>query len=374
MFLPAGSRDEKGMAVSSRSHVMEEFRKVATLRGYKEISTPVVEYATTFTNKHVGMKLQEMMKWFNAEGEIEVLRPDWTTAIARALSTEEKRPQKWVYQGSVFKRNMPGVEYHQAGVEIIHLPELMGESESLLMAQSVLKELGVNNSLIELGHTGIYESLANELQLTCTDAERLRLAMHDKKKDEVYQIAKDNGSKETASEMAALVDAFGTMDIITEYEERWKDRDSILSILQHIKKLAQILQQSGSGEILIDLGRVKNLPYYSGIMFRGFLPESGGVCFSGGRYDRLYEQFGKSISAVGLAFDIEVLANQIKESDERQRICIIAGEESLAYAEQLRASFENCIVDVQPEQMDKGNYTKILEIKTSNGEFEVIEK
>ena len=97
-----------------------------TLRGIREIYTPVIEYASTFTNDHVDMKLQNMMKWFNSEGEIEVLRPDWTTAIARALSTQEKKPQKWAYLGSVFKRNMPGVEYHQAGVEFIHLPKLDG--------------------------------------------------------------------------------------------------------------------------------------------------------------------------------------------------------------------------------------------------------
>ncbi|MFK4998318.1 ATP phosphoribosyltransferase regulatory subunit [Bacillus sp. N9] len=127
MFLPAGSKDEMGLLVSSRFHVIERFRKVATLRGYNEISTPVIEYASTFTNEYVDMKLQNMMKWFNAEGEIEVLRPDWTTAIARALSNQEKYPQKWAYAGSIFKQNIPGVEHYQAGVEMIHMPELMGK-------------------------------------------------------------------------------------------------------------------------------------------------------------------------------------------------------------------------------------------------------
>ena len=66
-----------------------------------------------------------------------------------------------------------------------------------------------------------------------------------------------------------------------------------------------MLQSMGETDIIVDLGRVKNLPYYSGMMFRGFLKENGATCYSGGRYDKLYEQFEQSISAVGLAFDAE---------------------------------------------------------------------
>src|SRR6185437_5914514 len=105
-------------------------------------------------------------------------------------------PQKWAYAGSVFKQNMPGVEHHQAGVEMIHMPELMGESESLLMAQSFLQEIHVGSCVIELGHAGIYEHLAAKLTISKLDRERLRIAMHDKKKDEVYQIAAANGDQE----------------------------------------------------------------------------------------------------------------------------------------------------------------------------------
>ncbi|MBS4220372.1 ATP phosphoribosyltransferase regulatory subunit [Bacillus sp. FJAT-49711] len=374
MFLPAGSKDEIGTSLNNRFQVMEKFRQITMMRGYKPISTPVIEYASTFTNEFIDMKLQDMMKWFDSEGEIEVLRPDWTTAIARALSTQEKKPQKWAYQGSIFKRNMPGVEYHQIGVEILHHPELMGESECLLMAQAFLKEIGVGTCVIELGHTEIYESLVSELQLSKVEAERLRQAMHDKKKDEVYQIALAHSDQEKAEEIASLVDAFGPIEIIAEYEERWKERENVLGTLRHIKKLAHILQQSGSGEILVDLGRVKNLPYYSGLMFRGFLQSSGAICFSGGRYDRLYEQFGESISAVGIALDVEVLAAQVKETKSLEKVCIIANEESLAFAENVRESFQNCIVDVQSDSVNVKDYDQVYEIKNLNGKFEVIER
>ena len=363
-----------GPAVSRRFQVAEQFRKAAMLRGYKEISTPVVEYASTFTNEYVDMKLQNMMKWFNAEGEIEVLRPDWTTAIARALSNQEKKPQKWAYQGSVFKRSTPGLEYHQAGIEILHLPELMGDSECLLMSRAFLTEIGAPGFVIELGYAGIFEKLAGELDLSEPDNEKLRQAMHDKKKDEVLQIASEFGERDTAEELADLVDAYGFLDILSQYEKRWRDRPELLGMLRHIGKVARIVQETGTEDILVDLGRVKNLPYYSGIMFRGFLKETGAVCFSGGRYDRLYERFGEGISAVGLAFDVGVLAGQMQEKEQVQRVCIIAEEESLAFAEKVRAELIDVIADVQSWNADRSEYDRILEIRNVDGKFEVLEK
>lgn len=374
MFLPAGSRDEMGASIDHRFHVMEVFRKVMTMRGYTLISTPVVEYASTFTNQYVDMKLQDMMKWFNPEGEIEVLRPDWTTSIARALSTQAKNPQKWGYIGSVFKQSIPGIESHQIGVEILHYPPLMGEGESLLMASSLLKELKMGDCLIELGHTEIFESLVRPLTLSQVDEKRLRQAMHDKKKDEVYQIALNGKNQQSAIELASLVDAFGSLDILSEYEERWKERTDLLEILAHLKKLARIVEHSGSQEILIDLGRVKNLPYYSGTMFRGFLKETGADCFSGGRYDRLYEQFGERNSAVGLAFDVDVLAEHVEETNDFTHICVIASEDTFVYAEQLRTKYKDAIVDIQTEPLAHMQYDVMLEIVEKDGKIEVLER
>ena len=68
------------------------------------------------------------------------------------------------------------------------------------------------------------------------DAERLRQAMPIKKKDEVYQIANRSGNKEMANELAELVDAYGRMEIITEYEERWKDQSMSLLHASTYKK------------------------------------------------------------------------------------------------------------------------------------------
>lgn len=174
MFLPEGSQDEMGTVVKNRATVFEMFRRTAEKRNYTEISTPLVEYADTFTNEKVGMKLQNMLKWFDGRGQIEVLRPDWTTSIARALSQKPFRACKWAYQGSVFRMDTPGLENRQVGIEMVDLPELLGEGECLFFAHDFFNRLGVTGVMVELGHAGIFEELVARLNLEDGQVDRLR--------------------------------------------------------------------------------------------------------------------------------------------------------------------------------------------------------
>ena len=374
MFLPAGSQDETGRRVQNRFRAFETFRTVTEKRNYKAISTPAVEYADTFTNPFAGMKLQPMLKWFNRQGEIEVLRPDWTTAVARALINQDPAQLKWCYQGSVYRNDKVGTESRQAGIEIIHTPEFLGESECLLTAVAYLKELNIGNYLIELGHTGIFEELTAPLQLNEEETEKLRQAMHDKRRDEVYQLAAGHGSKAIAEHLTSLVDAFGPVDIMETYEQKWQSNEKLLSIIRHLKQLARLLKESGIEDVLVDLGRVKNLPYYCGVMFRGFIKENGATCFSGGRYDKLYEQFSERVSAVGLAFDVDTLAEQLSSEKETETVCILASPETHVYAEKRREAYEKAVVDIRYQLPERHQYDKVVEVIRKNDQYEVVEK
>lgn len=373
MFLPAGSQDETGKQLANRSLAYEKFSEVAAKRSFKQISTPVVEYAGTFTNPHAGMNLQNMLKWFNRQGEIEVLRPDWTTAIARALANQNPGQLKWFYQGSIFRSDKAGTESRQAGIEIIQTSVFLGESESLLTAITYLNELGLDNYVIELGHTGIFEQLTKDLDLNQEELEKLRIAMHDKRRDEVHQLASSAGSSEVAEELTRLVDAYGRLEVLDSFLDHWTDEAGLTGILHHLKKLARLLEEAGA-EVLVDLGRVKNLPYYCGTMFRGFLKENGETCFSGGRYDRLYDQFDRKMSAVGLAFDVDVLADQLPHGPERETLCILASEETHTYAEQLRHSYPDYVTDIRydlPESQTA--FDRIIKIETDEQSYKVVE-
>lgn len=67
-------------------------------------------------------------------------------------------PQKWAYQGSIFRRNKLGVEGRQVGIEIINYSNLLAESECLFMARNFLNELKISEYITELAHTGILKN------------------------------------------------------------------------------------------------------------------------------------------------------------------------------------------------------------------------
>ena len=57
--------------------------------------------------------------------------------------------------------------------------------------------------------------------------------------------------------------------------------------------------------VMLDLGEVRSMAYYTGIAFRGYVRGLGLHVCSGGRYDDLIARFGPSLPAVGFALGIE---------------------------------------------------------------------
>ncbi|MFC4387560.1 ATP phosphoribosyltransferase regulatory subunit [Gracilibacillus marinus] len=373
MFLPAGSQDETGTQIANRLKAYEIFRKVTEERNYQLISTPVVEYAHTFTNKIAGMDLHSMLKWFNGEGEIEVLRPDWTAAVARAIAKQHISCQKWSYQGSVFRMDKDGTESRQAGIEIVHAEPFLGESECLLTAIHFLDKIETTNYIIELGHTNIFEYVIHPLSLTVEIEEELRNAMHNKNRDLVQQLMApfDNSVKET---LIQLIDAYGGNEIIKKFKDIWVNDVELSKLLNHMDKLIQLLESVGVAEVIVDLGRVKNLPYYDGIMFRGFLTSDGSTCFSGGRYDKLYKQFEMDTSAVGLAFDVDILSQHMKASKTKSIACIIATPETHLFAEKQRKELEEDIIDIQYDSTNVSKYDVVYQVIEENKQLKVVRK
>ncbi|SEN47995.1 ATP phosphoribosyltransferase regulatory subunit [Amphibacillus marinus] len=362
LFLPAGSQDQVGDRLNNKAKLNETFRRVVRGRDFQAIETPVVEYAQTFTNPHVGMNLSKLLKWFDRDGEIEVLRSDWTTAIARALMNQNAAQLKWFYQGSVFRNDTSGIESRQAGIEIIRTDPLLGEMESLLTAVAYLKEIDVRNYIIELGHTGLFDYLIKSLELNQETEEQLRLALYDKKQDAIYQIINKREHNEIAQDLVELTKAFGGKEVLVRYGLRWQDRPELVAILNQLQQLVAVLEQIGVPEVIVDLGRVKELPYYSGTMFRGYLKPSGKTCFSGGRYDKLYAQFNEDITAIGLAFDIDVLTEVLKPEPVKPRICLVACPQTHLKAELMRKDFPNGQVDIRYQIPATGLYDQVIQI------------
>ena len=70
--------------------------------------------------------------------------------------------------------------------------------------------------------------------------------------------------------------------------------------------------------MIIDLGLVHEMDYYTGIMFRGYLGGAGAAILAGGRYNALCAKFGRDLPAAGFGIDVECIAETGSEADNRQ--------------------------------------------------------
>ena len=63
--------------------------------------------------------------------------------------------------------------------------------------------------------------------------------------------------------------------------------------------------------VVYDFGEVRGLDYYTGIQFELFVAGAGTAVGAGGRYDDLVARFGRPLPAVGLALDLDALAEAV---------------------------------------------------------------
>ena len=73
--------------------------------------------------------------------------------------------------------------------------------------------------------------------------------------------------------------------------------------LREIYALAEVY--GAAGYLRFDLGLLRDLDYYTGMLFEGYAEDMGFPIIGGGRYDTMMENFGRSCPATGFAIGID---------------------------------------------------------------------
>ncbi|MFC1478709.1 ATP phosphoribosyltransferase regulatory subunit [Candidatus Margulisiibacteriota bacterium] len=246
---PQGVRDLLPVDVAGRRQVIDKLKKVFEDAGYQRIITPVLELYDTL-KKGLSPDLQERaIKFIDRTGELMVLRPDMTTPIARVVASRMRDETK---------------------------PIRLYYIENVFRKQK--PEAGRDNEFYQVG---------------------------------IEMIGAD--SKEADEEILTLarqtLEAIGlrNVEIDTGDVNRFKD-------ISDDKKTSLLKGDYVSyGELPSrDNLVVKDLDYYTGMVFECYVPEVGYLLGSGGRYDKLIGKFGLDRPAVGFAFNLEKVMLALK--------------------------------------------------------------
>ncbi|MBO4552141.1 MAG: histidine--tRNA ligase [Candidatus Methanomethylophilaceae archaeon] len=308
---PRGTRDFLPDEMERRRHYEGILRGVAKTFGFREVATPIFEDAELFILRSGPNVLKELYN-FKDKGDREVaLRPEMTAPVIRMFVNEmsnEPKPIKMFYFGQCFRYERPQSgryrEFFQFGAELIGNPNPETDAEVISMAAAMIKALGLKEYRFRIGHIGVLKQRIADAGVPKERMAEVLQKLDKKLYDEAEPLLKEIGVKDDAiKDIFRLTETVGGKEVLSEVPGDVGD---------YLRKVVDILSAMGVDDVLIDLGVVRGLDYYTGMVFEAEAPSLGAekqIC-GGGSYT-LSELFGGEkvfSTGFGVGFDRILLA------------------------------------------------------------------
>lgn len=270
--------------------------------GYAEVIPPAVEAADVFGT--------EAFRALDRSGRLVALRSDFTAQVARIAATRLAgvSPLRLHYRGSVVRRlgEGPVHESLQAGCELVGAPAPEADAEILGIASSSLQALGLEDARISLGSTGYFSALAKAAGASEKLAAALIDAVDRKDLPTLRQLCEREVAPGAAREALLMLaepprPKTAAKELIARAEAIAPSEDARLAL----QRLAEVLARADDKRLEVDLGEVRGLGYYTGIVFNLYAPGAPRAIGGGGRYDLLLGRFGDERPAVGFSLDLD---------------------------------------------------------------------
>ncbi len=318
--LPRGMRDLEPEEFSDIAYVHDNFIETARIFNFKIMEPSTLELLSTLEAKG-GATIANEIYAFTDKGDREVaLRFDLTIGLTRyvALRRDLKMPAKLATFGGVWRYDEPQAGryryFHQWDVEIYGPFSLESDAEVIEFVASFFKRLGLKVA-IEVNDRGIVEQYIRQKLGISNESTILELfrAIDKVPKKGAQAVLQEYRDKLEPAKLQSLIDLSkirGTVDHVS----RTADMKDIAG-WQRLVGLMDTLGARKVQGVQINLGIVRGLDYYSGVVFEAFdkMADSGALV-GGGRYDRLTEAFGrKDIGATGVAGGVERIVTVLRK-------------------------------------------------------------
>lgn len=327
--LPEGMRDLLPVELAWLEELERKAIQVCKNWSYQKVATPGLEFRACVEPD--ANKDDHLYKFFDKNGHILVLRPEFTTPIARMVTTRQKNedlPLRFCYSGDVYRNNsLRYREFRQVGVELIGSDSDIADAESIALAIEIMKSLDIRNFQLNLGHNGIFSGLAEEMNFSPDLRKELEdgIARKDMVKLENL-IAKSDIPSAAKDLLVSMPHLTGKEDVLDKLQS-WNHIPSIRRAVESLRTIFLYLKDFGIQEyVTLDLGILRGFSYYTGVIFEGYLPGIGIPVIEGGRYDSLYADFGLNLPATGFAVNLGIMLEQLQEFEVENPDVFVYGQ------------------------------------------------
>ena len=327
-----GMKDILPEEMKIRNYVQNVIKDTYKAFGFTQIETPCVENISNLTSKQGGeneklifkiLKRGEKLNLETAKEEMDLvdngLRYDLTVPLVRYYSKNANdlpSPFKALQMGNVWRADRPQRgryrQFMQCDIDILGDPSNLAEIELILATTTTLGKLGFKNFQIRINERRILKAMAaySGFPEESYDSVFIILDKMDKiglegVKEELIKYEFSPEAVEKYTDLFKEIE--GQEDPIAYLAEKLGDYmgDDVKEWMNEIIESVRATKSSDF-EIVFDPTLVRGMSYYTGTIFEIAIPEFGGSCGGGGRYDKMVGKFtGHDVPACGFSIGFE---------------------------------------------------------------------
>ncbi len=292
MKAPKGTRDMLPQDAYRWQYIEEEWAKICSEYGFREIRTPVFE-STDLFNRGVGdttdIVQKEMYTFEDMGGRSITLKPEGTSPAVRAFIESnlyaETQPTKIFYDTPCYRYEKPQAgrlrEFHQFGIENFGTPSMMADAEIIALGYDFLQRMGIEDIELHISSVGcrkcrpVYRKVLQDFLRPKYDCLCETCKSRFDKNPMRILDCKSPEDKEAVKDAPMMID-YMCEDCRKDFEE-----------------LKSYLDAMGI-DYVVDPSIVRGLDYYTKTAFEFITTKIGaqGTVCGGGRYDHLIEEVG----------------------------------------------------------------------------------
>ncbi|MBQ3852119.1 MAG: histidine--tRNA ligase [Lachnospiraceae bacterium] len=400
-----GMKDILPEEMEIREYVQRVISETYAGYGFTRIETPCVETIENLTSKSGGdneklifriLKRGEKLNLETAKTQEDLvdsgLRYDLTVPLVRYYSNNSSvlpAPFKAVQMGNVWRADRPQRgryrQFMQCDIDILGESDNLAEIELILATTSTLGKLDFKNFEIRINDRRLLKAMAawagfaeesfDSVFITIDKLDKIGI---DGVKAELLENGFDSAVVEKYTEL--LDKATTSSEALSCIKETLADalpddvKDNLDTIITSVDA-----SKSADFKMVFDPTLVRGMSYYTGTIFEIAMPEYGGSCGGGGRYDGMVEKFtGQSVPACGFSIGFERIIMLLMErgfkvpgsgsakayliekgiSGDRLREILAKASEERKEGKKILTVRMNKNKKFQKEQLEKAGYTE----------------
>lgn len=336
-----GMKDILPEEMQIRDYVINVIKETYRSFGFTPIDTPCMEHIENLSSKQGGeneklifkvLKRGEKLNLETASTEGDLvdfgMRYDLTLPLSRFYANNANNlpsPFKALQIGSVWRADRPQRgryrQFTQCDIDILGEPSNLAEIELILATTTTLGKLGFKNFEIRINERRILKAMAAYSGFEEKDFDTVFIILD--KMDKIgldgvaEELAKSGFAKECIDKYMALFKGVEEADNGVAYlaDELGSFLDA--EVMDNFKDILTAVEATKGDffKLVFDPTLVRGMSYYTGTIFEISMPEFGGSCGGGGRYDKMIGKFtGQDVPACGFSIGFERIIMLLLES------------------------------------------------------------